>query len=64
MEEVNIASRVRLNLSLTAKGLGQWDITSEFPTVEDSSKNLSLAIDEIRKVMAEKGIIEAGKETK
>lgn len=61
MEE-EIKTRVRLNLGLTAKGYGQWEVTSEFPTLEESSKNLSAAIDEMRKILADKGIPEAGKE--
>ena len=55
-------TRVRMNLGLTAKGLGQWEITSEFPTLEESSENLSKAIDAMRKILVEKGIKEAGKE--
>lgn len=60
--EAQTQTRVRMNLSLTAKGLGQWDITAEFPTVEESASNLSLAIDAMRKVLNDKGIKEAGKE--
>lgn len=63
MEE-SVQTRVRMNLGLTAKGIGQWDLTSEFPTVEESAENLSAAIDAIRKIMEEKGIPEAGKENK
>ena len=55
-------TRVRMNLGLTAKGLGQWEIPSEFPTLEESSENLSKAIDAMRKILVEKGIKEAGKE--
>ena len=43
--------RVRINLSETAKGLIQWDITAEFETVED-------AIDAAREVIKEKGLQE------
>lgn len=63
MAETNETStRVRMNLSLTAKGKVQWDITSEFPTVEDAAENLSKAIDSVRKVIADKGLSEAGTE--
>lgn len=55
-------SRVRMNLSLTAKGKVQWDITSEFPTLELAEENLSKAIDSVRKVIADKGLSEAGTE--
>jgi len=41
-------SRVRLNMATTAKGLVQWDITSEFPTLAESKDNLSVAIDQVR----------------
>lgn len=51
---------MKLSLSLTAKGLVQFDITSEFPTLEDASKNLAGAIDEVKKIVAEKGLKLAG----
>ncbi len=41
-------SRVRINLSQNAKGLVQFDITSEFPTVLEAAENLGKAIDEVR----------------
>lgn len=63
MEE-NVQSRVRMNLALTAKGTGQWNLTSEFSTVSESAENLSAAIDAVRKIMKEKNIPEAGKESK
>ena len=62
MENQATQNRVRINVSLTAKGYGQWDITSEFSTVEESSENLSKAIDEVRKILNEKNIKEAGSE--
>lgn len=62
-ENANLPStRVRINLSQTAKGLGQLDITAEAPTVEEAKALLSNAIGEARTVMAEKGIKEAGRE--
>ena len=54
-----VSSRVRFNLSITAKGLVQWDITSEFPSVLESKDNLSLAIDEVRALIKDKGLVEA-----
>ena len=45
--------RVRINLSETAKGLVQWDITAEFETVEETD-----AIDAAREVIKEKGLQE------
>lgn len=50
--------RVRINLSETAKGLIQWDITAEFETVEETKKALSEAIDAAREVIKEKGLTE------
>lgn len=50
--------RVRINLSETAKGLVQWDITAEFETVEETKKVLADAIDAAREVIKEKGLQE------
>lgn len=50
--------RVRINLSETAKGLVQWDITAEFESVEEAKSALSAAIDSARAVIAEKGLKE------
>lgn len=56
MPETN--KRVRINLSETAKGLVQWDITAEFETVEETKKALADAIDAAREVIKEKGLQE------
>ncbi len=50
--------RVRINLSETAKGLIQWDITAEFETVEETKKALSEAIDAAREIIKEKDLTE------
>lgn len=50
--------RVRINLSETAKGLVQWDITAEFESVEETKKALSEAIDATREIVKEKGLKE------
>ena len=50
--------RVRINLSETAKGLIQWDITAEFESVEETKKALADAIDAAREVIKEKGLQE------
>lgn len=50
--------RVRINLSETAKGLIQCDITAEFETVEETKKALAEAIDAAREVIKEKGLTE------
>ncbi|MBP3573396.1 MAG: hypothetical protein J6J71_02175 [Prevotella sp.] len=59
MEEVSTSQkRVRINLSQTAKGLVQFDITAESESVEESKKILSEAIDSARAVIKEKGMTE------
>ena len=50
--------RVRINLSETAKGLIQWDITAEFENVEETQAALSAAIDAAREVIKAKGLTE------
>ena len=50
--------RIRINLSETAKGLIQWDITAEFETVEETKQALSAAIDAAREIIKEKGLQE------
>lgn len=63
MEEQIPSTRVRMNISTNAKGKAQIDITSEFPTVEESASNLNLAIKEMKKVLEENGL-ELAKEAK
>lgn len=50
--------RVRINLSQTAKGLIQWDITAEFETVDETKKALAEVIDATREIIKEKGLTE------
>ena len=57
-EEKATNKRVRINLSETAKGLIQWDITAEFETVEESKSALSAAIDAAHEIIKEKGLTE------
>lgn len=57
-EEKATNKRVRINLSETAKGLIQWDITAEFETVEETKAALSAAIDAARDVIKTKGLKE------
>jgi hypothetical protein len=57
--ESAVSSRVRVNCCITAKGLVQWDITSEFPSVVEARDNMSLAIDQVRALIKEKGLEEA-----
>ncbi len=57
-EEKATNKRVRINLSETAKGLIQFDITAEFETVEETKAALAAAVDAARAVIAEKGLKE------
>jgi hypothetical protein len=57
METVtSVGSRVRINVSQTAKGLHQIEVTSEFPTVDEARDNLSRALDETRAMLVAKGL--------
>ena len=60
MEQQTNNKRTRINISLTAKGLAQWDITAECETSEECGAALGAAIDQARKVIREKGLKEAG----
>ncbi len=48
--------RTRMNVSLTAKGLAQYDVTAEYDTPEESAEQLGKAIDLVKKVCADKGL--------
>lgn len=59
MEEVSTSQkRVRINLSQTAKGLVQLEITAESESVEETKAALSAAIDAAREVIKAKGLTE------
>lgn len=60
MEEQTVETRVKLNINLNAKGLVQFDITSEFPNLNDAALNLSNAVDMVKKIVDEKGFKLAG----
>lgn len=62
MDEKNQETRVKLGLNLNAKGFVQWEIVSEFPTIEDSEENLKKSLEAIKKIIAEAGYKEAGRE--
>jgi len=62
MEQAQRSNRARINVSLTAKGLAQWDVTVEHETAGESGAALAAAIDEARRVIREKGLKEAGGE--
>ena len=61
MEEVIKQTRVKMSASLNAKGNVQWDITSEFPTLDESAENLDGALKKMQKIVADNGYKEAGK---
>ena len=58
MDETN--KRTRMNVSLTAKGLAQWDVTAEYDTPEKTADELGKAIDLLRGVIKNKGLTEVG----
>jgi len=62
MEQAKKGNRVRISLSQTAKGLVQIDCTAEFETAAECGAALGAAIDEARRVIAAKGLKEAGHE--
>lgn len=55
-------SRVRMNATLTAKGVLQFDITSEAQDVATAKENLAAAIKEFENVARDAGYKIAGKE--
>lgn len=61
--ESNVSnSRTRMNVSITAKGLAQWDCTCEYDTPELTQQNLANAITLVRKAISDAGLKEAGAE--
>lgn len=59
-EQHETNTRTRINVSISAKGLAQWDCTCEYDTPEKSIEEMSKAIDQIRALLKEKGLPEAG----
>lgn len=53
-------TRTRINISLSAKGMAQYDLTCEYDTPEKSIEEMSKTIDLVRALLKEKGIPEAG----
>ena len=54
VEETN--TRTRIKLSQTAKGLIQYEISSEYDTPEKSVEMLGKAIDQVKALIKEKGL--------
>ncbi len=46
-----------MNMSQTAKGTWQLDVTAEYATVEETAENLGKALDEARKVAEARGLV-------
>ncbi len=60
MEENKVSesnTRTRINLSQTAKGLVTFDITAEYDTPEKSVEMLGKAIDQVKALIKEKGLL-------
>lgn len=49
-------TRTRIKLTQTAKGLVQYEISSEYDTPEKSIEMLGKAIDQTRRLIADKGL--------
>jgi hypothetical protein len=60
MEQSN--KRTRMNVSVTAKGLAQWEVTAEYETPTETKANLDEAIKLIRTTIKEQGLKEVGNE--
>jgi hypothetical protein len=50
------SARTRMNLSQTAKGLVQFDITAEYSTPEETVTQLGKALDLLKTLAQEKGL--------
>ena len=61
MEEMTKETRVKMSANLNAKGSVQWDITSEFPTLNESAENLDAALKKMQSIIKDNGYSEAGK---
>lgn len=59
MEEAT-NKRLRMNISITAKGLAQWDCTAEYDSPEESAEKLNEAIKLIRSTIKSNGLKEVG----
>lgn len=55
-EETENNTRTRIKLSQTAKGLVQYEISTEYDTPEKSIEMLGKAVDQVRDLIAEKGL--------
>ena len=49
-------TRTRVKLTQSAKGLIQWEITAEYDTPEKSIEMLGKTVDQVKALIAEKGL--------
>ena len=59
MEETKVTesnTRTRINLSQSTKGVVTFDITAEYDTPEKSIEMLGKAVDQVKALIAEKGL--------
>lgn len=49
-------TRTRIKLTQTSKGLIQWEISAEYDTPEQSIEMLSKTVDQVKALIAEKGL--------
>jgi hypothetical protein len=54
--------RTRMNVSVTAKGLAQWDVTAEYDSPEESQRHLMDGIQRVREAIKAAGLKEVGQE--
>jgi hypothetical protein len=62
MTEKETNRRVRMAVSVTAKGLAQWEVTAENGSPEEAETDLNRAVDIVRFTIAKAGLAEAGQE--
>jgi hypothetical protein len=62
MVEEKTNKRMRMNVSITAKGKAQWDVTAEYDTPEETERNLREGIRLVREAVRAEGLEEVGVE--
>jgi hypothetical protein len=62
VEKKETNRRVRMAVSITAKGLAQWDVTAEGDSPEEAEADLNQAIDTVRFTIEKVGLVEVGQE--
>jgi hypothetical protein len=62
MEKKETNRRVRMAISITAKGLAQWDVTAEGDSPEEAEADLIRVIQIVRFTIKKEGLVEVGQE--